>query len=95
MNLVQGKPLFDESCWCMQMFHFQSADGNWCMKTSTSEGYDPARTFASLSITPPGLVLYRQAIPHGDLRWTLHLLQSDHWQWVNPILEFSDTEETD
>ena len=74
---------------------FAAADGNWRMKTSTSEGYDPARTFASLSITPPGLGHYRQAVPHGNLRWTLHLLRSDHWRWINPISEPSAAIETD
>ena len=44
------------------------------MKTSTS---DPARTFASLSTTSPGLGHYRQAVPHGNLRWTFHLLCSE------------------
>ena len=74
---------------------FAVQDGNWHMKASTNKDYDPVQTLGGLAVAPPGLGLYRQAIPYGDLRWTLHLLQSDHWQWVNPILEFSDTEETD
>ena len=74
---------------------FTARDGNWRMKASTNDDYDSIQTLGGLAIAPPGLGLYRQAIPHGDLRWTLHLLQSDHWRWVNPILEFSDTEETD
>ena len=74
---------------------FAAEDGNWCMKASTSEDYDPVQMLAGLAVTPPGLGLYRQAIPHGDLRWTLHLLKSDHWCWVKSFVEFSDNEEVD
>ena len=74
---------------------FAAADGNWRMKASTGEDYNPVQTLAGLAVTPPGLGLYRQAIPHGDLRWTLHLLKNDHWHWVKPFVEFSNSEEAD
>ena len=64
---------------------FAAAEGNWHMKASITEGYDPVQTLAGLNITPPGLGHYRQAVPYGNLKQTLCLLRSDHWHWINPI----------